>query len=336
MRIYILIVLGSFLFTSCASLLNNKQMIIEVHSKPDSATICLDNDSCFTTPLCLVVPRSYSDFNIVVKNDSVEKTIRIKSKVSPEFKWGNLLFVYFCPIGYVIDASSREKIYSYDQSIYVDFFDKKLFYQKWKSSKKGQFFLRGSIPWINFLEFNRGQGLENFKSYMGLKVGVDYYHSKRSFLSLSVGATGISDIAFPVMDRRFIDTAQFAQSFSAKLTNNHDINIFSTNNISLTLGYGLSLTHFRYRQIFDDSTTNKIIELNKSNKTTLGLCFDANVILFKYGFIGMNLLPSYYTLNSGKWESSYLSYFDIGVRFPIGNYKKDQIKVIKYKPKLIE
>jgi len=336
MRICILIIWLSLLLTSCATLMNSKQTMIEVHTNPDSATICLDNDSCFKSPLCLEVPRSYSDFNIVVKADSVKKTIRIKSKVSPEFKWGNLLFVYYCPIGYIVDASSRQKIYSYDNSIFVDLSNKRADYQKWKSSKKGQFYFRGSMPWFDFLEFDNGRGFENYKSYMGLTIGVDYYHSKRSYLSLSGGATGISDIAFPVMDRWLLDTAQFAKSFSAKLTNNHDINIFSTDNISFTLGYGLSFTHFRYRQIFEDTITNKTIELYKSNKSSLGLCFDANVILFKYGFIGINVLPSCYTLNSSKWEYSYLAYFDFGIRLPLGNYKKDKNRVIKYKPKLIE
>ena len=31
---------------SCATLVNNKQTQIEIHTIPESATICLDNDSC--------------------------------------------------------------------------------------------------------------------------------------------------------------------------------------------------------------------------------------------------------------------------------------------------
>ncbi|MFZ4796350.1 MAG: hypothetical protein ACOYMA_02580 [Bacteroidia bacterium] len=316
--------------------MNSKLTRIEIHASSDSAMICLENDSCIRTPICLEVPRSYNDFGFVVKNDTIKKTIRIKSKVAPEFKWGNLIFFYYCPIGYIIDASSRQKIYNYDNSILIDFSKKKVDYKKWSTSKKGQYYLRGSIPWFDFIEFDNGRGFKNYKSYFGLIIGGDYYHSKKSYLTLSVGATGVSDIGTPVMDRELKDTNQFVNSFSAKLTNNHDIKIFSSDYISFTFGYGLSFTHFRYKQNFEDSINNKTIELFKSNKSAIGLVFDANIILFKYGFIGLSVLPSYYTLNNSKWEYSYLSYIDFGLRLPLGDYNKNKMKVIKYKPKLLE
>ena len=323
-------------FYSCATLINNEQTRIEIHSFPDSATICLDNDSCYKSPVILDVPRNYSDFNVVVKNDSIEKSVRIKSRVAPEFSLGNLLFVYYCPIGYIVDASSRQKIYSYDNSLLVNLTDKTHDYKKWKASKEGQFYFRSSLPWFDFVEFDNGRGFDNYKSYMGLTLGIDYYHSKHSFFSLSGGATGISDIAFPVMDRWFSDTVQFVNSFSAKLTNNHDLNIFSSKNIDFTLGYGLSFTHFKYRQNFHDSIKHTDIGLYRKAISTVGLCVDANVILFKYFYAGLSVLPSFYTLSSNKWEYSYLAYFDFGIRLPLGNYKDDKIKVIKYKPKLLE
>jgi hypothetical protein len=337
MKRYILIILIGNLLTSCATLMNSSQSMIEVHTNPDSAIICLDDGSCYESPLCLDVPRSYSDFNIIVKNDSVEKSIQIRSKVSPEFKFGNLLLAYYCPIGYIIDASSRQKIYGYDKSILVDLSNNRYDYKKWISSKKGQFYFRGSIPWFDFIEFDNGRdGYKNYKSYMGLTVGVDYYYSPRSYLSLSGGATGISDISFPVMDRWLPDTTQYVKSFSVKLTNNHDVNVFSTDNINITLGYGLNFTHFRYKEICRDTISDRSVDLYKSNKSTLGICINANVILFKYGYIGINVLPSFYTLNSRKWESSYLAYIDFGVRLPLGYYKKKINRVVQYKPKLIE
>lgn len=310
-------------FYSCATLINKKQTRIEIHSFPDSALICLDNDSCVISPVILEVPRNYNDFSVVVKNDSIEKPIRIRSRVAPEFMWGNLLFVYYSPIGYIVDASSRQKIYSYDNSLLVNLSDKTRDYQKWKSSKEGQFYFRSSFPWFDFIEFDNGRGFDNYKSYMGLTLGIDYYHSNHSFLSLSGGATGISGIAFPVMDRWFSDTAQFVNSFSAKLTNNHDLNIFSSKNIDFTLGYGLSFTNFKYRQIFNDSIQFMDVELYKKVISTVGFCVDANVILFKYFYAGLSVLPSFYTLKRNKWEYSYLAYFDFGIRLPLGKYKDD-------------
>ena len=333
----LLITLICFSFYSCATLINTKQTRIEIHSLPDSSTICLDNDTCLTTPVIIEVPRSYNDFNVYVKNDSISKTIRIKSRVAPEYKWGNLLFFYYCPVGYIIDASSRQKIYSYDNSIQVDLLNKTDGYKKWKSSKQGQLYFRGSLPWFDFTEFNNGRGTNDYKSYMGLTIGIDYYLSKRSYISLSGGATGISNLGFPVMDIWYSDTVQFVKSFSAKLTNNHDLNIFSSKNIGFTFGYGVSYTNFRYRQTFYGDSVNKTInDLYKNAISKIGLCFDANVILFKYCYIGFSILPSFYTLNNNTWDYSHLAYFDFGIRLPLGNYKNDKTKVVRFKPRYLE
>lgn len=117
------------------------QTRIKVLTLPNSATICLDNYTCVKTPVVLEVPRSYSDFRVVVKNESIEKTIQIRSRVSLEFKWGNLLFSVYSPIGYIIDATSRKKMYSYDNSILVDLSNNINGYKKWGSLKRVNFTL---------------------------------------------------------------------------------------------------------------------------------------------------------------------------------------------------
>ncbi len=336
MKNFILLILLGFLLNSCATLLNSKQMKIAVHSIPEGATLCLDADSSVRTPVCLEVPRSYHDFNLRVRNDSLVKTIRIKSRVSPEFKWGNLLLGYYCPLGYIIDATSREKMYGYDPAITIDLSDHYRDYTKWESPKKGRFYLRGSFPWFDFADYDNGRGFANYSSFMGLSGGLDYYHSDGSFLSLSGGATGISDLAFPVMDRWYPDTTETVSFFSALLTNNHDLDLFATDLISFTAGYGLSFSHFRYRQEAWDSVNMKSVELFKSSKSAIGFCLDLNLNLFKYTFIGLTYLPSCYTLSSRKWEYSALTYIDFGIRVPLGNYHKDPIRVYRYTPKLID
>jgi len=316
--------------------MNRKQTRIEVHTFPDSATICLNNDTCVKTPVVLEVPRSYSDFKVVVKNDSLEKTIQIRSRVSPEFKWGNLLFSFYSPIGYIIDATSRKKMYSYDNSILVDLSNNKTGYKKWEPEKRGQFYIRVSHPWFDFVGFDNGRGFNRYDTYIGMTVGIDYYHSKHSYLSLSGGATGISDMAFPYERFDYPDTTQYVKSYSAKLTNNHDLNIFLGQNVCFRLGYGLSFTHFSYGQSIYDTLRYHNSETYKKEKSTVGLCFDANLTFLKYLHCGFSVLPSYYTINSHKWEYSYLSYFDFGIRFPIGRHKNKDLRVIKYKPKLLE
>ena len=94
----VLIILICFSLYSCATLINREQIRIEVHTFPNSSFICLDNDTCVKSPIILEVPRRYNDFILVVKNDSTEKIVKIISRIAPEFKWWNLLFIYGCPI----------------------------------------------------------------------------------------------------------------------------------------------------------------------------------------------------------------------------------------------
>lgn len=334
-----LIVLFSFslLISSCATILNKKSVMIDVFSV-ESVQLCLDKDSCVSTPVRLEVPRSYNDFNLLVKTDTAEKALRIKSSLAPEFVWGNLLFYVYSPFALIADAAGKQKIYTYDNSIKIDLSDQKKGYKKWTPSNKGKFMLRASIPYFDFAEFNKGVSLKDYSTYFGLTAGLDYYHSAHSFISLSGGPTGLSDLGIPVMDRVYIenDTLDFVKSYSAKLTNNHDVNIFSSGKMDLTMGYGLNLSHFNYRQVFYDSINSNGLELLKMNKTALGLCFDANLILFKYGYIGMSLLPSFYTVNTKKWEYSQLFYFDFGLRIPLGKDNGEKLKVVSYKPTLLD
>lgn len=334
MKNLILLASLSLLITSCATILNKKTVRIDVYSD-QPALICIDKDSSVSTPVSLEVPRSYNDFDLLIKNDTTQKTIRIKSRIAPEFAWGNLLFYYYSPLAYMADVSGKQKIFAYNNSIKVDLTDSISGFKKWKPSKKGQFYVRGAIPWFNYAEFNNGLSYKNYDIYHGLTAGLDYYHSPKSFLSFSGGITGISEFGIPVMDREYSDTLESAKAFSAMLTNNHNLGVYATDKVDITVGYGLSFTHFDYNKKLYDSAANNFTELFKSNKSVLGLSLNANFTFFKYYFVGFNFLPSIYTLNTGKLEYSELTFIDFGLRIPLGHYSK-KLKVVSYKPKLIE
>ncbi len=264
---------------------------------------------------------------MLVKSDSLEKTITLKSKVFKTFDIGHLYFVYPCSSIKGIDSSSSNVIMGYDNPIFIDLTNESSDYKKWRSSKQGQLYVRASFPWFDYVGFDNGLGFENYVIYMGMTIGLDYYHSKHSYYSLTGGATGISDLAFPVMDSQY-DTAEFVKTYCIKLANKHEFNLFSNEKIVFTIGYGFNFTHIAYR-IQDDINNN---ELYNNTKSVLGLSVDANLLLFKYGFAGVNFLPSFYTLNTDDWEYSFLAYIDFGLRIPLGHYKKGQYRVIKYEP----
>jgi len=301
---------------------NEKYTKVEIHTIPDSAVISLNNLTSVKSPVILLVPKSHKDFKVSIKNDSIEKIIRIKSRYSPWLK----LDSYF--------SSDSDKIFIYDHSLLIDMANKKDEYSEWKA-KQSKFYARISLPWFNYMQFNNGRGFKAYNSYLGLIGGLDYYHSKHSFLSLSGGITGFSDMAILPMDKGFADTSEIISSFSAKLTNNHDFVKFSNENLQFTAGYGLSFTRFVYRQTIIDTINNSSTEYKKS-VAALGLCFDAHMVLFNFLVVGYNILPSVYSLNRGKWETSFLEYWDFGFRIPIQNHNRKKLQTIKYKPKLID
>jgi hypothetical protein len=321
---------------SCAVLSNNRFSNIEIHTQPDSGTIRLDNDTLIKAPLILQVPRSYNDFKISLLTDTVEIPYKIYSHLSPEFMLGNLIFLYGSPIAYILDASCKQTIYSYDNSILLAPSTKSHSYKIWKESRKGQFYFSSSLPWFNFLQFDNGRQLKDYRSFMGLLGEVEYYHSPASFVSLSLGFTGISDIPIPVMDRWFFDTVEIARSFSAKLTNNHLLKPGRTENFEYTFGYGFSFTHYSYSQIFTDTSKFRNSFSYTNSMQCIGLNFNAQFRFYGLFHIGFNFLPSYYTISRHKWQYSSLQYFDFGITLPLGDYKKKKLTTFRYKPKLLD
>ena len=332
----LLLVTPILLNYSCATILNQRDISIEIHSVQDSIKVLTENDSLVPTPVIIEVPRSDHDFKLTIKKDSTIKSVLLKNIVSPEFQWGNLLLVYLCPIGYIIDASSRSKIYGYNNSLLIDIDNKSNGYKNWIPNKSGQLFIKGSLPWFDFFSLDDDKNYKDYKAYMGLCAGFDLYYLKRTYISLYGGFTGISDIGFPVMDRFIIDTVNLATSISIQLTNNHDINLFSTNNIAFSIGYGFNYTRFHYKKVYGDTVNHNETILKDKYINSLGLSFDLTMVLWKGPYISLNILPSFYTFTKQPNGLPYLAHIDFGVKLPINKYTSTSITRIKYKPVYIE
>ncbi|MFB6320742.1 hypothetical protein [Saccharicrinis sp. FJH54] len=322
---------------SCATLLNSRETNIEIHTSPQSAKICLNNDTCVDSPVILEVPRGPNDFYVAIKNDTTYKNVRIKSRLSPEFTFGNLFFVLYSPLGYVGDAYYRDAMYTYHNSIYIDLNNSLSEYKKWKPSKKGQIYFRSSLPWFDNIGIKNPVKYETYNIYKGLALGADYYHSKRSFISWNIGVTGFDDIPQIYMDRWDLgDTITNFLSMSTKLTNNYDFNITTSKNFGFSVGYGLSLSYFQYKEHILNQLERHFNLTQNNHYYTLGLCFEANLFLLKYFYIGASYLPSFFTFKKNAWEYSHLAYVDFGIRLPLKKYRKDNITKINYRPKTIE
>ncbi len=331
-------ILLSLSFFSCASIMNNERTTMEVHSQPDSATVFFKDGTKVQTPALIIVPRNPHDLSFTVKNDSLTKTIIIPSRVAPEFIFGNLLLGWFSPIGYITDAIGKSKMYNFNSSILVNLSDKKRNYTYYPKSKKGVIQIHGSIPLTVNQRFNNDIKSRNYENYLGLTLGLDYYYSGNNSFSLTGKTGGLGN------GECWDNPSEDYYSQSYMLTHNHDIYLPTTENISFSVGYGLSSTQFHYDlynyhgvapTILNDYYNYSTSSYSKyvSTRIAAGLCFNARIMLLKYMTIGYNFIPSFYTFGRKKWELQTINYFDWGFKVPIWRPRSKKISTVLYEPK---
>jgi len=107
--------------------------------------------------------------------------------------------------------------------------------------KKGSVYLNVSVPFGNFYEFAPDNHHKISKGgFLGISLGIDYYHSPKQFLNLSYNS--IIDFLAPIpapVDYENVDAETFLWSNNFSLSNNHRLNRF-------TLGYGFSFATNHY------------------------------------------------------------------------------------------
>lgn len=124
LRIYILhkntiVLLLSFYFYSCATILNSKKVQLKVVTNlPSKLVIKNDTSKNISNSFIFSVKRSADPLSITTFNDSISKSINIMPKTSGTF-WLNLLQSDFCFIGFIIDTQTKKR-YTYPKSIYID------------------------------------------------------------------------------------------------------------------------------------------------------------------------------------------------------------------------
>ena len=322
------IVLILILFPSCATLFNTRDTSITVQSTKDSTVLFLNQDSAFSLPVEIKVPRSYNDFKIPIRYNSISDSIAVKSILAPEY-WYNLALIYFSPIGLLIDASSREKMYSYKKNLLVDFdVVNKSIKKNWYEDKTGQFHFRGSFSEFCYPYLNTDNGKESFDRFMGISLGLDYYLKPRMFLSSDIGSTGISDLPIPVMDREYPDTFNYIGTSFIRVNNNHDLNLVS-------FGYGLNLSHYRFTKNALDTVDYSHIPIYSTKSFAIGGNFNFILRFFNHLYVSANYIPTFYNFKNHRFSYSHNLFFDIGLRYPVGKNRRKHIPKVCYTPKYL-
>jgi len=295
------------LLFSCTLRRENRTDIIEIHTKPENAKICFDNDSCIKTPFLLVLPRNFKRINFIANNDSLTKSISILCSDSIR--------------------SKSDRIYNnnFNSSIQIDLTNNTKEYLHFNPSKKGLYYCTISSPIVDLVGFHVGNDFVEQTIFHGLTLGTEFYLSNHSYLSINGGLTGLSNILIGERLSRY-DTINDSKAWNVSLTNNHDLTFIKSCFYEISVGYGLSYSYITNKVHYRDSVLKKSISISNTDVSSLGLVFNARVLFFEKYFAGVHCLPTFYNIKNQKWQYSYLNYFDIGIRLPlISNYKKKKI-----------
>ena len=304
-NLILLIILLSL--TSCATIFAKKTYELEIKSY--SNTKIKINDSIYNLPAKVNVKRSRKDLPIILISDTLNKKYNIKSSISPKYLYGNLSFVHFAPVGYLVDLTNEKRFY-YGKSHFLNISDtitelntpiresfknskkdiSNYFTEKYQTNK-GQINITISIPWVNNFNYQpNDENQKNSTGFLGLSTGIEYYHNEKKFLSLN--ASAVMDFIAPVPAPFSYDgEAEFFNSLSISLTENHKFNRF-------TFGYGINYSKNSWKfdnTEYDENLPNSKKPILKSNYG-IGLIGNGYFRVSNNFFVGLNYKPNLYNL----------------------------------------
>jgi len=310
----ILVVCLLFFLNSCATIVNNNSIAVNIYSDTDSVKIYLNNDTSiyYNLPAIIGVNRSKDDLIITAQKDTIQKTIEVKSYNTAAFWWGNL-FNGTGVIGYAIDLTNHRR-FKYPETILIIFnddnnFDSKTNYNTWLPPEKNLFNLKYSIPEGNHLYLNKGYDYGTTFGFLGISAGFEYYFSDKYCLNVDFG--GLTDFMLP-----FPAPVDYMGDYDRSFAVYSDIQLGSDyKNLHYDVGIQFTRTSYYERETVDlfpvyiDTLKHKKIQNN------LGFAFSSYYRISKYFNIGINYYPSFLVLERNpKFHYSHLLFFELMFR----------------------
>ncbi len=303
----------SFLLNSCATILNSKKTKLKIISnKPANVIIHKDTLIDSSTKKQVFVSRSKAPLRITVFNDTIQKTIAIKSKNSFAY-WLNLYPITLWT-GFLIDRH-KPKRYAYPKLIYIDLNDtipRYFTYYPW--SMKGNIDIHLSVPYINtFMLQPENEGIKKNTGFWGLNIGLDYYHSKKQFLNFNISS--VTDFFLPLPAAvDIVGEYELMSSIYIAISNNHTYRRF-------TFGYGVSLARNSWSLNYADNYNPPPPTRDPVTKShfAYGMIFQTYYQVDEDFYIGIIYRPTFYKSNiTKKFEYEYLVSVDFAWKLNLG------------------
>lgn len=292
MRKFVHLILGVFFFTSCAN--QNYWFLpkqsIDVYTKKQGILV-YNQDT-------VRVKKTFSILN------EYKKTLNVSRSKDPL----NIRFIddegltkdyVLLPKLLAPDYEDPPKDKSYAYPSYIVKSTKKdtlaLKRKAFEVPEKGSVYLNVSVPEVNSFQFTpKGETTKTNTGFLGISLGVDYYHSQKQFFNLSVYTAMDFFLPFPVpFDYDTEQDYEVLSSSYISLSNNHRVKRF-------TFGYGLVFSQNGYSIDYGDNSLN--IEVPKKDSEYIkhiafGNTFSAYYQLRKSLHIGVIYRPTYYRPN---------------------------------------
>jgi hypothetical protein len=307
MKAILLILSTACLFSSCATIFNDKHKIVGIFTnKP--ASIIYQNDTFLTDKknrLLLPVLRSKQPLNLVFFDDSLSKKVTVPYITSPTFYWN--IYNGIQPVGFFIDWKNSKR-YTYSDRIYVNLRDTINAFESVNYAKKAVF-LNLSFPLYNNLRMAYEREDKNVTfGLMGLSAGLEYCYKFKKSLSFSMVVIPNSGYGFDGLD---FQTKRVSATNYMSVTHNHFFKRWS-------LGYGISYG----KNYIKERNFEREIPYSEKSYIVWGLETNAYYRVGNVFQIGLKYRPTFYRFDAeNPIEYEHLISFDLRFKLPLNEVK---------------
>lgn len=290
----VIIVFGILSFSSCATLINRRSVDVNIFTDVDPAIVCIkDSDECYVTPATINMSRSKSNVDLIVKKDTITKSVTLKSQVSTAFM---LDFLTLNFLGMAVDFTNP-KMYSYPKSNYISVTGKYINKRysgvlptKRSQSTKNQLYFKISIPEGNLFYINKGNSYGDASGFLGISAGVEYFFKDLYSINLDCGVMIDYMVPIPATVDYFGSHDSYAASY-LDLQVGKDVKFFH-----FDLGIqGNRTRYYSYKEEETDFLWGEDVE-KKSYRFPHG--YDVKEVFYRQYNAGL-ALSGYYKLSDG-------------------------------------
>ena len=276
----------------------------------DRTTKLIVNNSSYTidNKYIIKVNRQKDTLVLIASNDTLKKEIRLKP-INSFYYYSNIITY---GLGFIWDYKNPKR-YTYQRNVYIDLNSISKRPERFLPSRKGQVDFIYSLPWINsFYLHPKYESTKINTGFWGVAIGLDYYHKRNRFISLTANA--VSDFFIPVPGA--VDISGEYELMSSIYLNLTDNLQFKRLTYGFGFNYSKNIWDHRYSK-FGNPPPPSREPITKSSQS-IGLTFNGYFRLGNHFNIGLIYRPSLFNVHPYEgFKYEHLISIDFGWKWKI-------------------